>query len=158
MQVSTVSYCTWTSKSHCNMLCTWRVSAKRKSSLISALENTLKEKKKEIRKHLPFYKDCKMLFQWHLVTNSAWSGPLGGGVFLLASWPLVSAWESIWTGRVLGSGLFISHFIFLGFFFALACIISCLHLVWTAVAGVREVASPGTFRESGALYVTQTWI
>lgn len=86
---------------------------------------------------------------------------LGGGVFLLAARPLVSAWESTWNREGFGIWpvLFTLYFsrAFLFFpLFALPCIISCLHLVWTAVVGLREVANPDTFLESGALYAGRT--
>lgn len=87
---------------------------------------------------------------------------LGGGVFLLAARPLLSAWQSTWNREGFGIWpvLFTLYFSRAFLFFpllALPCIISCLHLVWTAVAGLREVANPDTFLESGALYARQTF-
>lgn len=76
-------------------------------------------------------------------------------VFFLASEPLVSVWESF--GITEGFSIWPVLFT-LSFFFALPCIISCFQFVWTAVEEVREVDSPDTFQESGALYATQTQV
>lgn len=159
---------TWTSKSCCNILCSWHVAAQRKSSFRGStfwettcffffLQKTNQKRSQTLAS--PFIKVVQhkeflvLLMASGYIVSSVRA--LGGGVFLLASRPLVSAWESIWNRE----GFRIWPVLFtLYFFFALPCIISCLRLVWTAVAGVREVAGPDTFRESGALYATQTQI
>lgn len=84
---------------------------------------------------------------WHLVTNSAESGPWVVACFC---WPdLCFLPDSSWNGEGLAvrPGPF-TLYCFRAFPpFAPRCTIWCLHLVWTAVVALREVANPDPFLE-----------